>query len=49
MLREQSEIGLKDRQRLHCIECRSSSSAKASDSSFLLRDDLLCVPYATLG
>ena len=34
---------------MHRVECRSSGSAKSSDPPFLFRDDLLCVPYATLG
>jgi hypothetical protein len=49
MFREQSQIGLKGRQHLRRVECGRSSSAKAGDPSFLFRDDLLCVPYATLG
>ena len=48
MFYEESHIGLKGRQHLHCGECRNSSSAKASDPPFLSRDDLLCLPYATL-
>jgi hypothetical protein len=49
MFREQSQIGLKGRQRLHCVGRSSSGSAKPSDPPFLFRDDLLCLPYATLG
>jgi hypothetical protein len=49
MFREQAQIGLKGRQHLYGVECRSSSSAKTSDPPFLFRNDLLCVPYATLG
>jgi hypothetical protein len=48
MFYEESHIGLNGRQRLHGVECRSSSSAKASDPPFLFRDDLLCLPYSTL-
>jgi hypothetical protein len=49
MFREQSQIGLKGRQRLHRVEYGRSRSAKATDPLFLFRDDLLCVPYAALG
>ena len=49
MFREQSQIGLKGRRRLYRVQRRSSGSAEASDTPFLFRDDLLCIPYATLG
>ena len=49
MFHEQSQIGLKGRQHLHCIGRRDSGSAEVGDPSFLFRDDLLCVPYPTLG
>jgi hypothetical protein len=49
MFREQPQIGLKSRQRLHGFECTGSGSTQAGDPPFLFRDDPLCVPYATLG
>jgi hypothetical protein len=49
MLHEQAQIGLKGCQRLHGVGRSGSGSAKPSDPPFLFRDDLLCVPHATLG
>jgi hypothetical protein len=49
MLHEQSQIGLKGRQRLYPVRRRSSGSSQTNDPLFLFRDDPLCVPYATLG
>jgi hypothetical protein len=49
MFREQSQIGLKGRQHLYRTERGGSDSSEASDPPFLFRDDLLCVPYATLS
>ena len=48
MFREQSQVGLKGWQHFHRVERRGSGSAQASNPFFLFRDDLLCVPYATL-
>jgi hypothetical protein len=49
MFRDQSQIGFKGGQRLHCVERTGAGSSEACDPPFLLRDDLLCAPHATLG
>jgi hypothetical protein len=49
MFREQAQIGLKGRQHLHGVECRSSSSAKTSGSAFSVPPRSFVRPIRDVG